>query len=218
MKIAVCGTQCVGKSTFINDFLKKWPMYVTPEVKCSDIVKGLNHSQESTENTQDLILNHLINQATSYSKQDNVILDRCVLDNLAYTSWLNLKGKVSNEYIQKVLPIVHQSLKLYDIIFYIPLTKVAPVSLEANGTRDVDPTFREEINNIFSVFAESYYKGTRKVFPTEDCPALIEIFGKPEERIKLVEFYINENGNIFSEDEPLIQIPAEFDPELKGII
>ena len=31
MKIAVVGTQCIGKSTFIKDFLNKWSMYKTPD-------------------------------------------------------------------------------------------------------------------------------------------------------------------------------------------
>ena len=31
MKIAIIGTSCVGKTTYINDFLKKWPMYESPQ-------------------------------------------------------------------------------------------------------------------------------------------------------------------------------------------
>ena len=30
MKIAVCGSSCTGKSTYINDFMQKWPMYKKP--------------------------------------------------------------------------------------------------------------------------------------------------------------------------------------------
>ena len=85
-------------------------------------------------------------------------------------------------------------------------------------TSELKQLIREEINNIFTAMMSSYYKGDRKLFPITDCPAVIEIFGKPDERIKLAEFYINENGNMFGEDESLITIPAEFDPELQGII
>lgn len=220
MKIAISGTQCIGKSTFIQDFLKKWPMYKQSGADCSSIIKekNLKHSKDSDESTQDIILDHLLNQAYSHSKKDHIIYDRCTLDNLVYTAWLHLKGRVSEEYLNKIVPVIQQSLKLYDIIFYIPITKVAPVEIVENGTRNVDPTFREEINNIFSVFISSYYKGDRKLFPSEECPAVIEIFGKPEERIKLAEFYVNEKGNMYGEEESLITIPPEFDPELIGIL
>lgn len=220
MKIAITGTQCIGKSTFINDFIKKWPMYTTSGKDCSSIIreKKLLHSQESTEATQDIILNHLVDQALSCSKTDHVIFDRCVLDNLAYTSWLVLKEKIPNSYLQKILPIVQETIKLYDIIFTCPITKVAPVNIESNGTRDIDPVFREEIDNILKTFIESYHKHDGKIFNPQDSPAVIEIFGKPEERIAMAEFYINENGNMYGEDESLIQIPAEFDPELIGLI
>lgn len=220
MKIAITGTQCVGKSTFIADFIKKWPMYKVAGSDCSSLIqeKKLKHSQESTEETQDIILNHLVDQALSCSKKDYVIFDRCVLDNLAYTSWLNLKGKITDQYLNKIIPIVRETIKLYDIIFTIPLTRVSPVEITDNGTRDLDPIFREEIDNILKVFNESYHRHDGRVFDPSDCPAIIEIFGKPEERIKMAEFYINEAGNMYGEDDSLIQIPAEFDPELKNLL
>lgn len=219
MKIAISGTQCIGKSTFIQDFLKKWPMYRVAGGDCSSLIKekNLKHSQESTEETQDIFLNHLIDQAFSCSKTDYVVFDRCVLDNLAYTTWLVLKGKLPNSYLEKVVPIVRETLKVYDIIFTAPITKVAPVEITANNTRDIDPVFREEIDNILKAFTESYHKHDGKIFDPQDSPALIEIFGKPEERIHMAELYVNESGNMYGEDESLIQIPAEFDPELQDI-
>lgn len=220
MKIAITGTQCIGKTTFITDFIKKWPMYKLAGDDCSSLIKEKNikHSQDSCEESQDLILNHLVDQAINSSKLDYAIFDRCVLDNLAYTTWLNAKNKVSDEYVKRVLPIVQQTLKMYDIIFVLPITKVAPVNIVQNGTRSVDPEYREEIDNILKVFVECYHSHNGKIFDPQDSPAVIEIFGKPEERIKMAEFYVNETGNMFGEDDSLIQVPAEFDPELIGIL
>jgi hypothetical protein len=217
MKIAISGTQCIGKSTFVNDFLKKWPMYRTAGTDCTTVIKNntVKHSQESTEETQDLILNHLVDQALSCSKTDHVLFDRCVLDNLAYTTWLCLKEKINPKYLEKVVPIIRETIKLYDIIFLLPITKVSPVNLVDNGTRDIDPVFREEIDNIFKAFCESYHKHDKKIFDPSDSPAIIEIFGKPEERIKMAEFYVNENGNMYGEDESLIHVPLEFNKELQ---
>lgn len=220
MKIAVSGTQCMGKSTFIKDFINKWSMYKQAGEGCSSIIlkQNLLHSKDSDEKTQEIFLNYLIDIATAHTKDEYIIYDRCVLDNLAYTMWLFLNKKVSETFLNKTVTLTQQTLKLYDIIFFTPLTKVSPVDITSNGVREIDPIFREEINNIFTAMMSSYYKGDRKLFPITDCPAVIEIFGKPDERIKLAEFYINENGNMFGEDESLITIPAEFDPELQGII
>ena len=217
MKIAISGTQCIGKSTFIQDFIKQWPMYKVAGSSCSSLIKEKNikHSQESSEETQNVILNHLVDQTLSFSKSEHILFDRCVLDNLAYTTWLSLKEKISGDYLKTVVPIVRETLKLYDIIFLFPITKVSPVDITDNGTRDIDPVFREEIDNVFKAFCESYHKHDRKIFDPSDSPAIIEIFGKPEERIKMAELYINEEGNMYGEDESLIQLPAEYDPELQ---
>lgn len=217
MKIAITGTQCIGKSTFIQDFLKKWPMYKVAGGDCSSIIseRKIKHSKESNEETQNIFLNHLVDQALSCSKSDHVIFDRCVIDNLAYTVWLHLNGIVSDEYLKTVLPIIRETTKLYDIIFITPITKIALVDITSNNIREIDPVFREEIDNILKAFTESYQKHDGKIFDPSDSPALIEIFGKPEERISMAELYINAHGNMYGEDESLIQVPAEFDPELR---
>jgi hypothetical protein len=212
MKIAVIGTQCVGKSTYIKDFLKKWTMYTTPEKSYRDAVKEKNlpHSSNSNEETQNLILNFLVDQAIEYSKSDNVILDRCVLDVLAYSSWLNMKGKISDEFLDQQRIIIRETLKLYDVLFFLPMTKVSPVDLTDNGFRNTDPIYREEIDFIFKAFQESYHKGDGRVFPKDDTPAIIEIFGSPEERIKMTEFYVMEDGKGYGEDQSLLNeiLPA----------
>ena len=54
MKIAISGTHCMGKSTYVQDFLKKWPSYKTPEKSYRDYIleKNLPHSKEATEDSQ----------------------------------------------------------------------------------------------------------------------------------------------------------------------
>jgi predicted ATPase len=207
MKIAVCGTSCTGKTTYIEQFIKKWSMYKTPEKTYRDIIKEKNlaHSTNGTEEAQKLILDSLIDQAISVSKKDNVILDRCVLDNLVYTSWLYINDKVSGKFLDETKTLVRETLKLYDIIFFIPLTKVAPLQISEKEMRDVSPVYREEIDNIFKSFIGSYQKSDGKIFPSEDCPAVIDIFGSPEERIKLTEFYLNEDGTPYGEEQSLIK-------------
>jgi len=212
MRIAIIGTQNTGKTTFVNDFIKKWPMYKTLDKSYRDILKEkeLPHSKNATEETQKVILDFLIDQVTESSKEDNIILDRSVLDCLAYSTWLCLNEKVSEKFLDQQRIIVRETLKLYDVLFFIPLTKASPIEIQNDGFREIDPIFREEIDNIFKVFQESYHNGDGRVFPKDDTPAIIEIFGSPEERIKLTEFYITEDGKAYGEDQSLLDtvIPA----------
>lgn len=220
MKIAVSGSTNMGKSTYIKDFIKKWPMYETPEKSYRDVLKekNLTHSKNSSEDTQKIILDFLVDQAIESSKNDFVITDRCVLDVLAYSSWLNLNGKASDKFVDDQRIIVRETLKLYDIIFFIPLTKVSPIPMEENGFREMDETYREEIDNIFKAFGQSYNSGDGRIFPKDDSPAWIEIFGNPEERIKMTEFYINENGACYGDDQSLLsQVIGASEEDLRKI-
>jgi hypothetical protein len=206
MKIAVVGTQCIGKSTFIKDFLKKWSMYSTPEKSYRDAIKEKNISinRLGNEESQQVILDFLVDQAMSCSKSENVIFDRCVLDNLAYSSWLNLNGKVSDKFLDQSRILVRETLKMFDVLFFLPITKVSPVQIVEDGVRDVDPVYREEIDNIFKVFVKSYQQGDGRVFPKGDSPPIIEVYGSPEQRIALTSMYITEEGKPYGEEQSLI--------------
>ena len=214
MKIIVSGCQNSGKSTYIQDFIKNWTMYVKPEKTYREVLKEkkLSHSKNSTEETQQIIMDFLAEQATEMAKHDFVIADRCVLDCLAYSSWLNLNDKLSDKILDQQRILTRETLKLFDIIFFIPLTKVASVEIEDDGFRETDSVYREEIDNIFKVFQQSYMRGDGRVFPTNDSPALIEIFGNREERIKMTELYIDKNGKPFGEEQSLISdiVPVTF--------
>jgi hypothetical protein len=211
MKIAVSGTQNTGKSTYIKDFLAKWDMYKSPENTYRNIIKekNLDHSKNGSEESQKLILDCLVDQAIESSKKDFTILDRCVLDNLAYSSWLNLNGKVSDKFLDTSRILVRETLKLFDIIFFLPLTKFSPVEIENNSIRETDPVYREEIDIIFKAFQDSFLRGDGRIFPKGDSPPIIEIFGNRQERIKLTELYIRSDGKCFAEEESLI-VPATF--------
>lgn len=204
MKIAVCGTSCIGKTTYIQDFLQTWKNYKNPEKTYRDSVDKALLNKSGTEESQKFILNALVDQAIEFSKKDNVIFDRCVLDNLVYTTWLYLHNKVSEKFLDESRIIVRETLKLYDILFFIPITKVALVEISEKETRETDSVYREEIDNIFKSFVSSYHKSEGKIFPSEDCPAVIDIFGSPTERIKVTQLYLTDNGTPYGEDQSLI--------------
>lgn len=206
MKIAVTGTHCIGKSTFVTDFLANWQTYKTPKSTYRDFIKDKNipHSKEGTEESQQAILDFLIEESNKYTRNDNVIFDRCILDNLAYSSWLYLNGKVSEKFLDQTRLAIRREIQDFDIIFFFPISKASEIKLEEDELRESDPIYREEIDNIFKTFSTSYQQQDGRVFPVDDSPPIIEIFGNRNERIKLVELYVAKDGNPYGEDESLL--------------
>lgn len=207
MIITCAGTSSIGKTTFIKDFIQQWPQYSTPSESYRDVLKKkkLKHTENSNIKTQAVILEFLTKQLEGCKSGDNIILDRSPLDNLAYTAWLNLKGKVSDKFLDETRIAVRESLRKLDIIFYFPLTSVAPVPIVDDGFRSVDPVVREEIDNIFKVFQQSYHSGDGRIFPENDSPPIIEIYGNPEQRVQMTKLYIQEDGTPYGEEQSLIQ-------------
>jgi len=210
MKIAFIGTQCNGKTTLINEFLKTWPMYKRPEKTYRDIIaeKKIKLNKKGDEKSQKCILNALIDeiQLASVSEEKHIVFDRCVLDNIVYSLWLNANQKVSDNFIIDSKFLATETLKSYDVVFYLPLRPEIP--LEKRKGRDIDPIYRQEIDNIFKAIVSSYEKGKSAFLPKEDCPPLIALEGPPDTRIHQIKLYIQENGNAYGEDTPsLITMP-----------
>lgn len=210
MKILITGSQNVGKSTYINDFLKEWPMYKLADNSYRDKLKEgkkVKLNQDGDEESQLLIRDVMIEQAQKYTKDENIIFDRGIFDNLTYSLWLNSQGKVSDNFIKEQIPIVRETLKLYDIIFFIPLLKNynIPIVPSTDGTRDLDPIFRDEIDAIMKSLERQYQDGKRVFFPADDCPAFIQIWGTREQRIEMTKLYITPQGKCFGEEDSLIK-------------
>ncbi len=208
MRIAVSGAQNLGKSTFIEDFIKEYSMYTTPKKSYRDLVKKkkIQINKEGNANSQFAILNYHIDEIQKYSREDNVILDRCVLDPLVYSLWLFEKEKgIKDNDIEKMLVLTKTTLPLYDLIFLVPLSKTNPIQMVKDNLRDTDEVFREEINNIFMAAQQSYFKHGNVIFPLEDCPAVIEMMGSRQERVALAKLYVDPTtGKAFGEESSLI--------------
>ena len=209
MRISISGSACQGKSTLINDIIKKWPMYKRSDESYRKLIKNesLPLNKEVTEEGQWKILNCLIDDIQKTAVDDFVLFDRGPLDNLVYSLWANSKStsQISDNFIKKCIPLIKETMHALDIIFFTPITKFSPIPKEAREARELDEEYIKEIDNLFKAIERSYTKtGTSPFFPDEDRPPIIEIFGSREERIAMVELYVNESGDAVVEETSVL--------------
>jgi thymidylate kinase len=203
MKIAFMGTQCNGKSTLIKEFCKRWPMYKEIKSSYRKLIKTnkVQHNEDGTEESQKAILNAIIDDTQhAIAKGDEfLVFDRCVVDNIVYSLWLNEKGKVSDEFIMDTKRIAYEAVKVFDIIFYLPLRE--EITIVPRKGRALDPVYRQEIDNLFRAVVGTYEKSAGIFFPKEDCPAVITLEGPADLRIEQIPMYIKPSGKFFDEED-----------------
>lgn len=207
-KIAVCGTQGQGKSTFIQDFIQKFPMYSTPEKTYRDFVKEKNLllNKSATKEVQEQILNFMMDQLMYNYGNQKMIFDRCPIDNLMYSMWSAEKGEsdIDDAFIEKCIPLVRESIKFLDLIIFIPMTQHHTVPLVDDGVRDIDPNYVKEIDTLFKCYFSTYKKRIGQFFDFDDCPAIVEVYGERNVRLKMAQLYINEEGNAYGEENAIM--------------
>ena len=209
MRVCISGAQNTGKGTFIQDFLANWPMYKSSGETYRDIIKEkkLKINKKGTEENQELILNCLLDEAMKYTRTDNVIHDRGVMDNLVYTLWLvsNKKNKISDDFVKKSFALFKQAMNFYDIIFYIPYD--GTISLDSTKkTRETDVKYIKSIDSIFKALIARWHNGDKSIYPFDEggCGAIIDIYGDRQTRIEIAKMYINPEGGYFGEKDSLI--------------
>lgn len=217
MRIAISGTGNQGKTTLINDFIQEWPNYKTESstYRAKLVAEKLPHSKNATKDTQWKILNHMIDEMQLFKSDDYVVMDRCPIDNLVYSLWCFEKGvgDIDKEFIDKCIPLVRESMKHLDIIFFIPITKFNNIEIEDDGVREIDPNYIKEIDHIFKAIQAQYQQHPQEnpFFPRDDSPALIEIFGNRHERVEMIKLYLDIDGDVIEGDQSELFNPENLD-------
>lgn len=217
MRIAISGTGNQGKTTLINDFIQEWPNYKTESstYRAKLVAEKLPHSKNATKDTQWKILNHMIDEMQTFKSDDYIIMDRCPIDNLVYSLWCFEKGvgDIDKEFIDKCIPLVRESMKHLDIIFFIPITKFNNIEIEDDGVREIDPNYIKEIDHIFKAIQAQYQQHPQEnpFFPRDDSPALIEIFGNRHERVEMIKLYLDIDGDVIEGDQSELFNPENLD-------
>jgi hypothetical protein len=209
MRLAISGSACQGKSTLVNDILKKWPSYKRSDESYRKVLKeeNLKINKQVNKESQWRILNCLVDDILKTSKNDNVIFDRCPLDNLIYSVWSEDKqtSDIDKAFIDKCIPLVQESMRSIDIIFFLPITKVAPVEIKIKEDREIDAAFIQEIDHIFKAITYNLMiHGQCPFMAKDDRPPIIEIFGNPEQRVEMLKLYLTESGDLIDDQSSVL--------------
>ena len=165
MKIGLCGTVSVGKTTLVNA-LKELPEFANYEI-ATERSKYLR-DQGIALNSDSTIKGQLVFAAERSLElmKENIITDRTVYDVSAFT--LSAKS-IEWWVIETFVNILMQLRKEYDVIIYV---SPEGIEIEDNGVRTTNSEYRDKIDNVI--------KEMLVEFPPVK---LIEVKGSNEERI-----------------------------------
>src|SRR5690606_25145339 len=120
--------------------------------------------------------------------------------------WLFEKqvSDIDESFVQETIALLRHSTKLLDAIFFIAIIKHNRTPIVLHKLRETDPAYIQEIDALFKAVIDTQIQRSGQFFPLDDCPPVIEVFGTREERISILEMYINDGCNFFAEDDNLI--------------
>jgi nicotinamide riboside kinase len=139
MKIGLCGTMSVGKTTLVKalsktDEFKKYKISTERSKYLRDL--GIPLNTDSTVNGQLIFLA----ERSSELLHENVLTDRTIWDVSAFTMLSKtIATHEKSQFVNTAMLLKNQ----YDIIFYI---EPVGVEMEDNGVRETNLEYRADIN------------------------------------------------------------------------
>ena len=183
--ISFSGAQCTGKTTLLKRLRKvNWDVNFVPEV--TRLIKrdyGVDINVAGNEMTQALIITEHFKNINNHNKQKrSSILDRCILDGLIYTYWLEENRALNPWTVNYAYHLFDNYIESYDVIFY---TDSADVKIEDDGERSVDVGFRNDIIKRFDHWITNNPRVKDKV---------VILSGTVEERLETIKKTLSEKG------------------------
>ena len=169
MKIGLCGTVSVGKTTLVNA-LKQLPEFANYEF-ATERNKYLR-DQGIALNTDSTLKGQIVFAAERSLElmKENIITDRTIYDVCAFT--LSAKSISWWEKEQFTRLMMNNIRREYDVIIYV---SPEGIEIEDNGVRETNSDYRDIIDHTIQEMLKEYP-------PTK----LIEVKGTTEERIEII--------------------------------
>tara|TARA_R100001198_G_C5216837_1_gene200287 strand:- start:617 stop:1147 length:531 start_codon:yes stop_codon:yes gene_type:complete len=170
MKIGLCGTMSVGKTTLVNALkdVPEFKEYITRTERSKELMAmGIPLNTDSTVKGQSVFLA----ERASELMEENIITDRTIIDVMAFA-----KCSESMYYFEAddFCQFASYMLEEYDYIFYV---SPEGVEIEDNGIRETNADYRKKIDEGIQLLITKYRHKIKN---------LVEISGSTEERIKLI--------------------------------
>ena len=170
MKIGLCGTMSVGKTTLVNALkdIPEFKDYITRTERSKELMAmGIPLNTDSTVKGQSVFLA----ERASELMQDKIITDRTIIDVMAFA-----KCSKSMYYFEAddFCNFASHMLNEYDYIFYV---SPKGVEIEDNGIRETNADYRKKIDKEIQLLLNKYRHRIKN---------LVEISGSTEDRIKAI--------------------------------
>ena len=170
MKIGLCGTMSVGKTTLVNALkeLEQFKDYNFATERSQHLMSlGIPLNTDSTLKGQTVFLAERCGELM----HDNIITDRTILDVMAFT--LNAKS-IPYQDKEAFEAYASEFVRDYDFIFYI---SPYGIDIEDNGVRETDEHYRDLIDFTITTLIKRHGHKAGKIE---------KISGSTEERIQQI--------------------------------
>lgn len=171
MRIAVSGTHGVGKSTLIDEFLRRHPEFVHEPEPYAVLVEDLGEEFSAEPCVEDFRrqLEFNLERLDQHAADENVIYERCPVDFFAYIYVLD------PETAEALQQHISEAMQHLDLVVYLPLDR-------DHGSDDYPKLQRAVDHRLSSIFREDAHKIMSATNVT-----VIEAEGTAAQRLRIIE-------------------------------
>ena len=178
MRIAVSGSHCSGKTTLVEDFLKRHPEYVHEPEPYEWLAEahGESFSAELTAADAWQQLEISVERLSAHAPGSNVIAERSPLDFLAYLEALRTLGREdTSRMLAAARELATRGMGQIDLLVVLPLND------DIEPPEDEDPELRDAMNScLLEILDDDLERIAGAV-------RLTEIVGTREQRLATLE-------------------------------